>query len=590
VGLLLQPGCGSSPPNESPRPAQEAQQLSKPTGVEQAEASDRPLAPAEAVVAATKSPALTEGDAAAAATTDHDAAEVQPAPERILVFTPRGPLLVHLYIQIDGQPQPAIAEHWLERVLSWVGATSGQEVVWTKLVEHPRIVPGRLGNAPLPGEKERADAIRQYDRNRDGRVQKEELASFFAGNTTFVRPFQLQALAASAGDPQSGPIYALIDVDRDGRLSRAEVEAAATRLKTRDADDNDVVALSDLMTFQPADEAPRGRSDVEPDLALDLADTSTDIAFYTLDEVYNETGTLDAEALALVPSLFLFLDSDGSGAVDAKEMARLGDAPPGLVLTAEFANTTPRPGDAKIAVSKLSDDLVAAGVLVNEQGGRLDLELPGGGLELSVLDDARARTADVPALFARLDADHSGLLEAGELQPLLTAVRLSLGEVDGNGDGKLSREECDQATKDSQPYSTVQAQAKVDRAADTLFAWLDQQRDGRLTARELRDAPRRLAELDRDGDGQVTPDEVPPRLTLVVSRGGGNLPALAMPRQEPPLVRAGPAWMTAMDRNRDGEISPREFLGTREQFAQLDADGDGFISADEANVAASGQP
>jgi hypothetical protein len=37
-----------------------------------------------------------------------------------------------------------------------------------------------------------------------------------------------------------------------------------------------------------------------------------------------------------------------------------------------------------------------------------------------------------------------------------------------------------------------------------------------------------------------------------------------------------------MDRNGDGVISPREFLGPPELFRKLDADGDGAISPAEA--------
>ncbi|MBX3438925.1 MAG: hypothetical protein KF861_15650 [Planctomycetaceae bacterium] len=37
-----------------------------------------------------------------------------------------------------------------------------------------------------------------------------------------------------------------------------------------------------------------------------------------------------------------------------------------------------------------------------------------------------------------------------------------------------------------------------------------------------------------------------------------------------------------MDENRDNELTPAEFLGTREQFERLDRDRNGRISAREA--------
>jgi Ca2+-binding EF-hand superfamily protein len=47
-----------------------------------------------------------------------------------------------------------------------------------------------------------------------------------------------------------------------------------------------------------------------------------------------------------------------------------------------------------------------------------------------------------------------------------------------------------------------------------------------------------------------------------------------------------PAWLSAMDRNGDGEISRREFLGTPEQFARFDANDDGYLESAEATAAA----
>jgi len=56
-----------------------------------------------------------------------------------------------------------------------------------------------------------------------------------------------------------------------------------------------------------------------------------------------------------------------------------------------------------------------------------------------------------------------------------------------------------------------------------------------------------------------------------------------------PLVgrtsRSGPAWFLNMDRNQDGEVTWREFVGPRDVFEGLDTDGNGWIDGTEAQQA-----
>jgi hypothetical protein len=44
----------------------------------------------------------------------------------------------------------------------------------------------------------------------------------------------------------------------------------------------------------------------------------------------------------------------------------------------------------------------------------------------------------------------------------------------------------------------------------------------------------------------------------------------------------GPIWFQRMDRNNDGDLTWHEFLGPRDVFHKLDADGNELVDAQEA--------
>ena len=89
--------------------------------------------------------------------------------------------------------------------------------------------------------------IEQFDANRDGRVQRKELAAFLAGDDAGVGPFAVQSVNDFRGDAANvSPLFVVLDEDQDGRLSTAEISTAIERLRSRDADDDDVVTVADF--------------------------------------------------------------------------------------------------------------------------------------------------------------------------------------------------------------------------------------------------------------------------------------------------------------------------------------------------------
>jgi Ca2+-binding EF-hand superfamily protein len=164
--------------------------------------------------------------------------------------------------------------------------------------------------------------------------------------------------------------------------------------------------------------------------------------------------------------------------------------------------------------------------------------------------------------------------------PLLTGL---FTQADRDGDGRLTGQELD-AFLDLHALGAggFASLGAADQSLG-LFGLLDEDSDSRLSLRELHTAWKRLGGLDRDRDDRVGRDEFPRRLLVRVGRGpllprpaGGATGGLT-PRRSP-----GPDWFRRSDRNGDGYVSRREFLGPEEVFRRLDVDRDGLISPDEA--------
>lgn len=209
-------------------------------------------------------------------------------------------------------------------------------------------------------------------------------------------------------------------------------------------------------------------------------------------------------------------------------------------------------------------------------------------VEIQAVDVERQHGASIRREFAAADRDESGAVSAEEARG--NAIVVGLLEVaDRNADGSLTEAEV-QAYRDlANAVTSSRCQVMVYDTGPALFCYLDQDKDDRLSVREIRGTAASLLRLDRDADGVISAREVPRRYVLQIGRGFGLVQGFFMlPPVRPgeddseALRQARPGWFAAMDLNGDGDVSPREFHGPPDTFKRLDGDRDGLIDSGEA--------
>jgi Ca2+-binding EF-hand superfamily protein len=186
-------------------------------------------------------------------------------------------------------------------------------------------------------------------------------------------------------------------------------------------------------------------------------------------------------------------------------------------------------------------------------------------------------------------ADKDGFVERGKDNDGNRFIMNLFTQADKNADGKLHRKEFVEWLDLVESGSSAFVSLTVTDSGRNLFNLLDVNGDGKLSIREMRAAWTRMEPLCKAGEGLAQGDL--PR-TLQVTMGQGftsgrsQFDFFGQGNRAPKRVAISgvPAWFTKMDRNADGDVSRKEWLGTEEAFNEIDTDGDGLISAAEARA------
>ena len=295
-------------------------------------------------------------------------------------------------------------------------------------------------------------------------------------------------------------------------------------------------------------------------------------------------GALSAAEIAGVDELLHRADANADDVVDESEIRRQTDEPPVI----PFAT-----GHPLVVLLDAASDWNALAVTVSQiYGLNADQfrQLADGSASVSLRVDfgakANAKLAGVTLLA--VGPEFAGTADAIAASAEVITLDLGAEYIEFSAAAGASD------AKGNADAGATQIAVGAAFDGNPLLRLIDHDQDHRLTLRERRELAGLIAALDRDEDGQVAAGEMPIPIRFAVTLGPQVHALLAQPTGAaraiaPREVQAAPDWFASMDKNSDGDLSRGEFLGTAEQFGQIDADADGLVSVREAQKTEAGR-
>ncbi len=495
-------------------------------------------------------------------------------PQRVLLITREGPLLLDLVISLDGQPMAETCSTLSDQVLQLADEDRDGEVTWDEATTSPHMAAGQYGNAMLESVEQRRQLVYRCDLNRNGRVDRDEIWLWLSPNAKSTRLLEVRSESTSRTGG-SGPLFSSLDADGNRFLDAAEVRAAATRLRRYDRNDDGILTPSEL----PSEMEGSGEAKVGQDAVGLHSDVDWSGTLFLLEDRYAYGSPLTADDLAGRPQLFAAVDLDQDGSWSPEEAEQLGQLPADLELSVAFG----REGGlaAQVSAAAVDRDRVTWSMVSPDE-----LRLALGDSEIRV----RRRTSPLPEWeqaswtdrWSAWDGDQNGELSAAEYEPVRPVFAIPFDSADLDHSGGLNLDEAREVLRRRTAASRCRVLVELSVERRPVWALLDTDDDGLLEERELDTAADRLEAL-RTVASELRAEVFPVPLRLELRRASPESETAedrAVESRQPSNADV-PAWFRGMDLNRDGDISRREFPGSNAVFQQLDRNGDGFLERSE---------
>ena len=546
-------------------------------------------------------PAALGGDSAAIPTAGPSPAPAadQHVVQDVVYFAAKRPMFIRFRIQIDGHGFLERRDKLSEKMFGSLDKNGDGSLDAEEAKNTPSVL------QLLPPDDPEALRVRRTeipDGDGNGAITLAEFREYIG--RVAGRPFEI-----TAESPRSRVrtnLFARLDADGDGALTTAELERGQQVLSRDDVNDDEIVSAAELNPDPQAAaavaEETAVRSLTSLLLVVDRARPS-DACIRRLLQIYDKfsrdpetgffskNGQLSAAELGLESSALGGSDGDADGQLTAAELREFLKNPPAdMELVANVVSGDRQKAEFQIATP--SSGASAQAIEASQTGaGRVTVVLGGIKADLDPAVDVPAKgdlASQYTQLFQAFDGDNNDYLDPTEFNNL----GASFPAVDADRDQKIFLKELLAYLEIQSALAEARTALVVSNESKTLFDVLDGDADGRLSRRELSRAQSRIDTWDADGDGRVAVAEIPSnyRMQFAIGRpvllgNAARFQQQGMGVQAAMRPKSGPLWFQKMDRNGDGDVSQREFLGPLEAYTRLDADGDGLIDATEAAAA-----
>lgn len=523
-------------------------------------------------------------------------AELAQAPaDRIMLLTDYGPLLIDLRITIEGVPHEQSFDSVIEEVMSIADEDGDGIVTWEALMTHPRFRDGQFGNPATTTYQAQQDMVRLYDTTQNERVDADELVRYLSSNQGTSRAMSLiTSNYRRVMNRDDSPIRKWLDINDDLVIDESEIARASRRMRLRDTNDDEILLPSDFVDsvgMQNGMTMRRRPRDSEylPKVGWTIAQREpwSDMRV-AWDHYYAINRGYDDERFAVSGDLFDQLDIDDSGSVDNLEMEMLTEVPAHIELDIELVENQQQPSSS-VTISALRIPPEQLLAVVQHQPNRVTLQLPDTSIDIFARDNIGYAAYDQQAMnfLMQADGDSNDYLDEDEFNAIGQFLNSDFEAADLDGNGKLFQAEIVTILEQRNMVSRNQLSIRADDQDDALLPSVDLNSDGRIDSREIARIGESLLALDHNDDGRLELHELRGTMMVGVVRGGNrgqvqpNDTTYQVPTVDRKNSESTPRWFIGMDRNRDGGISWREFLGARTQFDELDANSDGFVVESE---------